>query len=537
MIFVLAIVEKSLESKLLIEARSALAAGRYEQAQSAAAQAVQAAESAQRWPEAAVAWHLWGHVLFRAGRFPALLEGWNEQALSLLPPRERVEVHRWAALAACECEWIDVALQHAKMACAVADAAGVEAAPALQALGLACLAVCFDRMGDPWQAERLLQKAIDAAVVADDTFVRMLALNSLGAMLINIFHLLREDEPDEARHALGPARHALEAAHALALAQGDGFAVGVIEGNLGEALVHAAELEQADHWLTRAERGANWDAPSAWQLRALCSRGDWYLARGEPALARDLMQRVEAVVSHASSSPTLIRLHQVLYEANLQLGDAAGALEHLTHFHKLYRRRATKQLKAQSRMLVSRMEVESALQEAERQRHRAAAMESHALHDPLTGIGNRRLVARDLPALMSERAQHQRPVTIGLLDIDHFKTINDRFGHAVGDKVLVELAEVMRRSTRAVDMLARVGGEEFLLVMPDTGISSALEVCQRLRAAGQAVAWGDLAAGLTVTWSVGLAEAPPYDHDLLVARAYAALYQAKAAGRDRVMVG
>ena len=534
MMFVRPVAETSMEITLLTEARLAFAAGRYEQAQHGSARVMQQAQAEQNRPEAAMAWHLWVHTLFRLGRFPALLEGWDDEAVNHLPPRELVEVHRWAALAACECEWIDVAIQHARMACAAADTADL---PALQALALACLAACFDRMGDPWQAERLLHKAIDAAALANDPAARMMALNSLGALMINVFYLLREDEPDEARRSLKPAIQALEQAHALAIAQGDAFAQIVIEGNLGEALVHAAELAQADHWITRAESGASSDSPSVWQLRVLCSRGDWHLARGEPALARELLQRVELAIGQVSSAPTLFRLHHVLYEANVQLGDVAATLKHLTQVHKSYRRRATKQLKAQSRMLVSRMEVESAQQEAERQRLRASAMEDHALHDPLTGIGNRRLVARDLPAVLSLRAQYQRPVTIGLLDIDHFKNINDRFGHVVGDKVLAEVAQVMRQSTRAGDMLARVGGEEFLLVMPDTSVSIALEVCHRLRLAGQAVVWGDLAVGLAVTWSVGLAEAPSYDHEILYARADAALYQAKAAGRDRVIVG
>ena len=151
----------AMETALLTEARAALAAGHYALAQSAAAQGLQQAQSRQAWPEAALAWHLWVQVLFRDGRFPALLEGWDDQAVKHLPPRERVEVHRWAALAACECERIDVALQHARLACAAADEADEAEAPALQALGLTCLAVCFDRMGDPWQAERMLHKAID----------------------------------------------------------------------------------------------------------------------------------------------------------------------------------------------------------------------------------------------------------------------------------------------------------------------------------------------------------------------------------------
>ena len=107
----------------------------------------------------------------------------------------------------------------------------------------------------------------------------------------------------------------------------------------------------------------------------------------------------------------------------------------------------------------------------------------------------------------------------------------------MGDRVLVALAGVLRANTRAGDLVARVGGEEFLLALPEAGPERAAEVCERLRAQVAAHDWAALATGLTVTLSVGLTSAPPYDAETLSLRADSALYRAKAAGRNRVVQG
>lgn len=106
--------------------------------------------------------------------------------------------------------------------------------------------------------------------------------------------------------------------------------------------------------------------------------------------------------------------------------------------------------------------------------------------------------------------------------------------HAVGDRVLAALAQMLRENTRGSDLVARIGGEEFLLVLPDAPPADALEVCERLRARVAMHDWGQLAPGLTVTPSLGLAHAPGYAAQRLFERADAAMYRAKNLGRNRV---
>jgi diguanylate cyclase len=113
--------------------------------------------------------------------------------------------------------------------------------------------------------------------------------------------------------------------------------------------------------------------------------------------------------------------------------------------------------------------------------------------------------------------------------------VNDRFGHPVGDATLQALAQILRDSTREGDLVARTGGEEFLVALPGVDPAQALEICERLRAAVQAYPWASVRAGLALTVSVGVAHAPAYDLTDLLHRADDALYQAKHAGRNRVV--
>jgi diguanylate cyclase len=157
-----------------------------------------------------------------------------------------------------------------------------------------------------------------------------------------------------------------------------------------------------------------------------------------------------------------------------------------------------------------------------------------ARRDPLTRLGNRREVDDRWPVLVAQCRANGKPLAVAMLDLDRFKQINDRFGHAIGDDVLVAMARLLRENTRSADIGARVGGEEFLLVLPDTDSHGAFEICERLRQRVATYPWNELAEGLSVTLSIGLACAPPYDPDELTARADAALYDAKTQGRNCV---
>jgi diguanylate cyclase (GGDEF)-like protein len=161
-----------------------------------------------------------------------------------------------------------------------------------------------------------------------------------------------------------------------------------------------------------------------------------------------------------------------------------------------------------------------------------------ASEDLLTGVANRRGGEAALHRNLARCARNGEPLAIGLLDLDHFKAINDSHGHATGDRLLAEVAERLRSSLRAGDEIARWGGEEFLVVLPNTGPATAAEIAERLRIAiSQQTVPGR--PELLVTTSIGFAVASPdswCDVAELLERADRALYRAKAEGRDRVVV-
>ncbi|HMK84348.1 MAG TPA: GGDEF domain-containing protein [Steroidobacteraceae bacterium] len=161
-----------------------------------------------------------------------------------------------------------------------------------------------------------------------------------------------------------------------------------------------------------------------------------------------------------------------------------------------------------------------------------------ASQDALTGLPNRRRTLELATAALETARTVQKPLTIAIIDMDHFKSINDRYGHASGDHVLQEFARASREALRQTDILGRWGGEEFLLVMPDTPIELALSSLERLRTLMFGIRLPVSGNGLKISLSAGLAS---YDETVksledLIARADSALYAAKNEGRDLVRV-
>jgi diguanylate cyclase (GGDEF)-like protein len=161
-----------------------------------------------------------------------------------------------------------------------------------------------------------------------------------------------------------------------------------------------------------------------------------------------------------------------------------------------------------------------------------------ASQDSLTGVPNRRSIVELATQALEDAGARQQPMTLGLIDLDHFKAINDRCGHAVGDHVLKEFARIGRELLRGSDIFGRWGGEEFLVVLPDTTLDAALVIVERLRLAALAIQLPSSGAGLRVSISVGLASYKEGMNtiDSIVAEADAALYEAKERGRDVVSI-
>ena len=176
------------------------------------------------------------------------------------------------------------------------------------------------------------------------------------------------------------------------------------------------------------------------------------------------------------------------------------------------------------------------LQQANRQLERALEQAvTAANHDPLTGLLNRRALHARVEQLSAARRRHGGACSVLLLDVDHFKRVNDGHGHAAGDEVLRALAATLSRALREVDVIARWGGEEFLVVMPDCDIQAALARAEQVRDSVTRLAVAALPAGYALSISIGAADWPiGTELNTVVSRADAALYRAKEAGRNRV---
>jgi diguanylate cyclase (GGDEF)-like protein len=162
-----------------------------------------------------------------------------------------------------------------------------------------------------------------------------------------------------------------------------------------------------------------------------------------------------------------------------------------------------------------------------------------AERDDLTGLPNRRKIMEDAEQQFALARRRGSELVLGMVDIDHFKRINDQHGHAGGDLVLSGLGKTARAALRTTDALGRWGGEEFLLVLPDCNLTGGLDVAQRVRSclAGRTIQNAD-GTEVSFTVSIGLAAIEPTDVNLqaLLQRADRALYSAKTQGRDRVVL-
>jgi len=166
-----------------------------------------------------------------------------------------------------------------------------------------------------------------------------------------------------------------------------------------------------------------------------------------------------------------------------------------------------------------------------------AELLDQTIRDPLTGLNNRRSTLEELQRRFDLSQRHNRPLAVVMCDLDHFKLINDSLGHGAGDLVLEEFGKRVKHSMRTSDLAGRIGGEEFLLILPETDLEGALLLADRLRVATGESPFEVSKDNLRVTCSLGVAQRTAEDRNggVLLARADGALYAAKRGGRDRVV--
>jgi diguanylate cyclase (GGDEF)-like protein len=252
-----------------------------------------------------------------------------------------------------------------------------------------------------------------------------------------------------------------------------------------------------------------------------------WLGDGVPQLRSMILQDVAAALREAGRSDDAYTALEASAElervAFRQLTELQRDFERAIHEHAAARREADV-LTEKNRELERRAHQLEELQEQ---------LRDHAERDWLTGLYNRRYLAAALDRL--DDGAGSEPLSLAIVDLDHFKNVNDRFGHDVGDRVLVRAAELLVEAVRPSDVVARTGGEEFVVLMPVAGMEDATACADRLCEVVAAERWHEIAPGLAVTASIGVAStsAETGAEDVLK-MADRRLYAAKHAGRNRV---
>lgn len=327
------------------------------------------------------------------------------------------------------------------------------------------------------------------------------------------------------------------------------------------AYLDQGEIERAESWLSSGAVApvADGDGLRFWAW--LCAR--CHLARGEAPAARELAERTLRSGNVGPGLPfDLMELLRAASDACEAVGDHAAALDHARRAHKVYQELVGHSARARYRALQASHEyarVERQLEvaqqcraEAEQDRRRLvdlnraleakvaetellhAQLREQALRDPLTGLHNRRYLFEMGPGLMELARRNQQPLSVALVDLDHFKALNDSFGHAAGDAVLTRFASLLQSHLRRSDVLVRYGGEEFVVLMADVDIEPAAATMARVMEAFQSERVEYRRRRLPpCTFSAGIASFPMHGDRLehLLGRADKALYRAKEGGR------
>jgi two-component system cell cycle response regulator len=195
-------------------------------------------------------------------------------------------------------------------------------------------------------------------------------------------------------------------------------------------------------------------------------------------------------------------------------------------------KRENEQLRTELERALSEVQLKASLLEQSLQR-----VEQMAATDPLTGLYNRRHFSKVLDQLFAEAERHDKELSCVMIDLDGYKQINDAYGHQIGDQLLIAAGKVITANLRKMDVAARYGGDEFVLLLPQAGPAESQTVAQRIREEFRSASAGLLKRPMGVTMSIGIASLSigrPAGADQLVALADAALYCAKDSGRDRI---
>jgi diguanylate cyclase (GGDEF)-like protein len=432
-----------------------------------------------------------------------------------------------AAVAAVQAERVGTSLDIAVRALVAFAAIGESSSePQLEARMANNLAILCYQFFDYDRALELFHRAAESMRRADDSTRLSIVMHNIAELCT--LRARREDADPEAR-----ARW-LDTADAIAselVEEGEPWVMRQVDGPRLVAAVLCERGCPEEGWeLLEAAKAAAGDPPAVGQVASLhLVRGRCLqlLGRHAEALAEiDVALTVYDADWDLAEHLLCLQLRSAVREES---GDLAGALADARALNDHIWARYQRQVGGFMQQVWSRAGTEG---EKQRLEARAEDLSRTAEQDPLTGLDNRRAMERFLDEIPPEEA-----VCLLLIDVDNFKSVNDRYGHAVGDSVLRGVAQLLDRSVRTVDRVARWGGEEFLVALPGGTPTLGGEAAERLRSLVASTGWHEMAPGLTLTVSVGVACGPAMGTEQVLLGADAAMYAAKRAGRNRVVSG
>lgn len=427
------------------------------------------------------------------------------------------------------------------------------------------IAVAYRRMGEFDRARQYLERSRELARQQQDWYGLLIAWLQLGYL---------DEELHRPDQALAAYAEALKVARQR-LGPGDSGPawLGTASALIAKGDHHGA-LRALEH--ARADLAAINDRSSEGMLDLV--EGQAREGLGEHRAALAAFDRAERTLQRERNERYLALLYPERARVREHLGQAAAALSDYRRYVALREkllaaRNDQRTLMMRQQFEATRRELENqrlrtekllrdqqvrALLDARRWQYRALALGSVllvllaafairqvarlrrlrvlALTDELTGVANRRRIELIASEALARARADGRPLSLVTFDIDHFKRVNDGFGHLAGDEVIARVADACQQALRQADQLGRTGGEEFLVVLPDTDLTAAAQVAGRLGEAVEALRWPAIAPELRVTISLGVTELRPDDDALgdILRRADTALYQAKAGGRNRL---
>jgi diguanylate cyclase (GGDEF)-like protein len=406
------------------------------------------------------------------------------------------------------------------------------------------LATTYSSLGDFQRADELLHEALAHADELGD-HERFCVLNNLADNAASTCEQDAVDSDDDYEQVVLAGLDHAETARPLADSP---YREVMILDNLGWLLGLAGQYGRALRTLERAGALATHRGYLSLELATRKHEAGVLMRQGDAAAALPRLAECLRQAEQTRELPVEVALVLETSAAYEQLGDFEQALAWHKRYVGLERQLRSARAAIRARMLAHHVELDRARSDAENARHRSSELEAEkqalvqltreldqrANRDALTRLSNRHHLERVLPVLFGS----EDPLSVAVVDIDHFKQVNDTFGHGLGDAVLVEVAGLLCRQRAPSDLVARLGGEEFVVVMPDVDGAPAVDEGQRIRQAVEGHDWSRLRAGLKVTVSIGVCErGDAADVAELLQRADACMYRAKRAGRNRVRSG